>query len=132
MQEKNYQNPEIFSQLVRLAKKSGLTQREIAARAGINPVYLNRWLKGKRGLPADSIGKVAEILGVDITALAAGLPRQRDENGNAERSETEQWMERALRAEAKLAHLQRACQALGQHVSALGMTVDDFSKIISE
>lgn len=132
MQEKNYQNPEIFSQLVRLAKKSGLTQREIAARAGINPVYLNRWLKGKRGLPADSIGKVAEILGVDITALTAGLPQPRSEGGNAAGNETEQWMERALRAEAKLAHLQRACQALGQHVSALGMTVDDFSKIISE
>lgn len=132
MQEKNYQNPEIFSQLVRLAKKSGLTQREIAARAGINPVYLNRWLKGKRGLPADSIGKVAEILGVDITALAAGLPQPKSEGGNAAGNETEQWMERALRAEAKLAHLQRACQALGQHVSALGMTVDDFSKIISE
>lgn len=131
MQAKNYQNSEIFSFLREMIKTSGLTQREIAARAGINPVYLNRWLKQKRALTDDNIAKVAQVLGVDLAKATEKLPSNEEIGNLSAGSQMEAWKERALRAEAKLAHLQRACNALGQHVSALGMTVDDFSKIIS-
>ena len=114
-----------------MVKSSGLTQRVIAQKAGINPVYLNRWLTGKRTLSEENAKKVASVLGVDITNIARKLPDDADIGNLPELQQMEAWKERALRAEAKLAHLQRACNALGQHVSALGMTVDDFSKIIS-
>lgn len=131
VQEKKYQMEEISSYLLVLVKNSGRKQRDIATQAGINPVYLNRWIKGNRPLSAENLQKVAKAMQVDITNMSIKLPQPPETETGRMTAELEQWKERAMKAEAKLAHLERACAALGQHVSALGITVENFSKIIS-
>lgn len=109
--------------------KDGRKKMEIAAAAGISAVVLSKYLNLKGGVQpkVDTLTKLARALGLPLSYFyqdGAGDDRVGgDEN---------KWKARALRAGAKLKHLQRACNALGQHVSTLGMTVDDFSKIISE
>ncbi len=81
----------------------------------------------------ENLQKVADALMVKITDLTDIITTERKVPTDARELETElyKWRERALVAEAKLAHLQSACTALGQHVSALGVTVKNFSEIIS-
>ena len=86
-------------------------------------------------MPSDeNLQKMAEILGVTITDITEGITEPREVPKDKRELEVElfEWRERALVAEAKLTHLQSACAALGQHVSALGLTVKNFSDIISE
>ena len=81
----------------------------------------------------ENLQKVADALMVKITDLTDKITTERKAPTDARELETElyEWRERALVAEAKLAHLKSACAALGQHVSALGVTVKNFSDIIS-
>ncbi|MBQ4593047.1 MAG: helix-turn-helix transcriptional regulator [Akkermansia sp.] len=134
MQAQNYQLAKISSNLRHLVRRDGRTQRQIAEAAGINPVYVNRWIKGQRMPSDENLQKMAEILGVIITDITEGITETREIPKDKRELEVElfEWRERALVAEAKLAHLQSACAALGQHVSALGLTVKNFSDIISE
>lgn len=133
MQQKNYQLAEISANLRRLVKLDGRSQKQIADAAGVNPVYLNRWIKGQRMPTEENLQKVADVLMVRIADITDKITTDRKTPTDARELETElyEWRERALVAEAKLAHLQSACAALGQHVSALGVTVKNFSEIIS-
>lgn len=134
MQAQNYQLAKISSNLRHLVRRDGRTQRQIAEAAGLNPVYVNRWIKGQRMPSDENLQKMAEILGVTITDITEGITESREVPKDKRELEVElfEWRERALVAETKLAHLQSACAALGQHVSALGLTVKNFSDIISE
>lgn len=118
---------QISEKLSEAIAKDGRKKMEIAAAAGISAVALSKYLKGGVQPKVDTLTKLAKALGLPLSYFY-----QDGEDGMCATSGENEWMERALRAEAKLKHLQRACNALGQHVSALGMTVDDFSKIISE
>ena len=133
MQSKNYQLAEISANLRRLVRLDGRSQKQIADAAGVSPVYLNRWMKGQRMPTEENLQKVADALMVKITDLTDKITTERKAPTDARELETElyEWRERALVAEAKLAHLKSACAALGQHVSALGVTVKNFSDIIS-
>lgn len=119
---------QISEKLTAAVKKDGRLKKEIAAAAGISAVALSKYLSGTVQPKVESLTKLANALHLPLSYFYPdGAPTEPHAAPDGESA----WKERALRAEAKLAHLQRACNALGQHVSALGMTVDDFSKIIS-
>ena len=131
MQAKNYQIAEISSNLRRLIRLDGRSQKQIAEDAGFSPVNLNRWIKGQRMPTEENLLKLAEILGVELSDITERITTKSEPITDSKAMEAElyEWRERAL--VAKLAHLQSACTALGQHVSALGTTVKNFSEIIS-
>lgn len=133
MQAKNYQIAEISSNLRRLIRLDGRSQKQIAEAAGLSPVNLNRWIKGQRMPTEENMLKLAEIFGVTLSDITERITAKGEPITDSKAMEVElyEWRERALVAEAKLAHLQSACTALGQHVSALGTTVKNFSEIIS-
>ena len=101
-------------------------KKEIAAAAGISAVALSKYLSGGVQPKVPALTKLANALHVPLSYFYQDAEPSSPPIPDGESD----WKERALRAEAKLAHLKRACSALGKHVSALGMTVDDFSKII--
>lgn len=103
-------------------------KKEIAAAAGISAVALSKYLSGGVQPKVAALTKLANALHVPLSYFYHDSEPLTQTPGDGE----QEWKERALRAEAKLAHLKRACSALGKHVSALGMTVDDFSKIITD
>lgn len=134
MQAKNYTTKEISRNLTRLIRLDGRRQKEIAESAGVNPVNLCRWAKGKSLPSLETVARLADTLGVspeEITRQAPGESSNCNVINASEERELYEWRERALIAEAKLEHLQKACAALGEHVSALGTTVKNFSDIIS-
>lgn len=87
-------------------------------------------MTGQRSISEEYLHKIANFLEISSETLKFGDDCQK--NAKKEEFCLEEWKMRAPVAEAKLEHLRRAVQALGQHVSALGLTVDDFSRIISE
>lgn len=112
-------------------KKRGVKQKDLADFLNVNLITLNRWATGQRAIKPTYLSKIAEFLKVspeDLLSLNLVL----DSPLNQDNNDLSSWRERALIAEAKLAHLRLACKTLGQHVATLGSTVDDFSKIISE
>ena len=56
-----------------LRERSGLTQREFAARAGFNPAFTGRIERGLQNLTLAGIGRVAMALGVPVAALFDGV-----------------------------------------------------------
>jgi DNA-binding XRE family transcriptional regulator len=49
----------------------GLTQRALAERAGLNPVYLSQIENGKRTGSVETLGRIARNLDVDLDDLVA-------------------------------------------------------------
>jgi DNA-binding XRE family transcriptional regulator len=47
----------------------GLTQKELAAKAGINPVYLSQIERGKRTGSVETLKAIASVLGVEVDDL---------------------------------------------------------------
>ncbi|MGH9867493.1 MAG: helix-turn-helix domain-containing protein [Candidatus Polarisedimenticolia bacterium] len=66
--------PESFADSFALYRRSkGLTQRQLAARLGIDPTTVGRWESG-RGLPSDRLKRRAELLISIRLALPPGSP----------------------------------------------------------
>lgn len=119
---------QICSKLAQAVAKSGRLKKEIAAEAGISAVALSKYLNGVVVPKTATLTKLANALNVPLSYFYG---TESESSPLPSNDESEMWKARALKAEAKLAHLARACSALGKHVSALGITVEDFSKIIS-
>lgn len=53
----------------------GLSLREVARRANLNPAHLSRFERGQAGLSIDSLRRLADVLGLEelSRALAASL-----------------------------------------------------------
>jgi transcriptional regulator with XRE-family HTH domain len=59
--------------LARLLRDKGLSQSELARRAGVSPTYLNQVLSGKNASPKLAhLEKMADVLGVTVSKLFAG------------------------------------------------------------
>ena len=59
---------EIINQLINIASSSGITQKELAAKAGLNEENLSRMKKRGNG-NVDSIVRMADVLGYTIAAV---------------------------------------------------------------
>lgn len=55
--------------LAQLVFASGLTQTELAQRAGINRSHLNRVLSGRSDLSAEKLIDLLDVLGIDLGAV---------------------------------------------------------------
>ncbi len=138
MQEENTESVKFLA----LRQEKGWTLAQAAEYSGYGVSTIN-------GL--EKRGEGSERLKERLMALYTGIenPNTETEKENTERpkknhSENTQqpsheeepspaeWKRRALVAEAKLKNLQEACNAMGQHVQALGCTVQSFGRIISE
>lgn len=119
---------QIFEKLTQAVDNDGRKKKEIAEAAGISAVALSKYLAGTITPKPPTLTKLAKALNLDLSYFfdMAETPQKKEEEGDLQH-----WKRRALEAEAKLSHLRTACAALGQHVSALGITVEDFSRIIS-
>lgn len=61
----------VTSERLRVAiRASGLSQNEVARRAGIDPGMVNRFLHGTRGLTLATAEKVADAIGIELTLTA--------------------------------------------------------------
>ncbi len=135
MQEKISDNGKFSVNLREILKQTGWKQVDLAKAIGVSPVTVNRWLKRSNGIAKEYLEAISTAIGVDVMKLTGCeiLREQLTDNSETDKDPSyEEWRNRALIAEAKLKHLQEACSALGHHVSALGCTVQSFSKIISE
>ena len=66
--------------MIDLARKSGLTQRQIAMLLGTSLVSVSKWTSGK-ALPRDAMkAAVVELLSMDKAAIIARLPEEAREN----------------------------------------------------
>lgn len=128
MQAKSDKKKAISENLQKLLAQRGLSQKDFAELAGVSKISLNRWMKGKMTPSTPALKKMADFLGVTPEEICPASQI----NTSCQELSAEEWRTRALIAEAKLAHLSSACAALGQHVQALGTTVNEFGKIISE
>ena len=59
---------------IRAAMPAGMSQRQLAERAGMTPDALSRALNGQRGLSPTEVAKIAETLGADTHWLITGAP----------------------------------------------------------
>ena len=61
-----------FGAIVRLRRKAaGLTQEELAERAGIHPTYVGLVERGERNASLEIAGRIAEALGSALSELIA-------------------------------------------------------------
>ena len=61
---------QLFGRRVRrLREKAGLSQEELAARAGIHRTYIGGIERGERNIGLKNISRIAKALGVPITKL---------------------------------------------------------------
>ena len=54
-------------------KQQGLTQEELAHRAGLHPVELSRAERGTRDLRISTVAKIARGLGIEAADLLRGI-----------------------------------------------------------
>ncbi len=50
--------------------RSGVTQTEIAAKCGVAPKTVSRWMAGETGIPLEAAAVVADTCGVTLDWLA--------------------------------------------------------------
>lgn len=55
-----------YENLAAAIRKSGLTQRQIAARLGVQQATISNWIRGERTPNVESIQKLARVLGMSI------------------------------------------------------------------
>ncbi len=60
---------EFSEKLLMLRKKAGLSQKQLAIKAGVSQSSINYWEKGERTPGFDQIYKLAHVLGVPLIAL---------------------------------------------------------------
>ncbi len=132
MQEKSLTQANFL--VKRIIQESGKKQSDIAQALGVSYVTVNRWVKGGRNISPEHFAALCAYLGVENASSDTELSKVKELTQMQEKSEpsAEEWKRRALVAEAKLKNLQEACNAMGQHVQALGCTVQSFGRIISE
>lgn len=65
---------DISARIAQLATQRGLSQAELARRAGIRADTLNRRLKGKLGIPAKDREAIARVLDVSVSDLEGRKP----------------------------------------------------------
>ena len=65
---------DLSSRMREIRARQGLKQSEVARRMGLDPSIPSLWEQGKRPVPANRIGALAEALGVSIAELLEGLP----------------------------------------------------------
>ena len=68
-----------------LAKKTGLTQRQLAMLLGVSLVSVSKWLSGKTEPRAPMKGAIVELLKLDKAAIIAKLPEDARENRRSRR-----------------------------------------------
>ena len=65
---------DLSARMREIRARQGLKQSEIARRMGLDPSIPSLWEQGKRPVPANRIGSLAEALGVSVNELLEGLP----------------------------------------------------------
>lgn len=65
--------PDLRQRLIEAVKKSGLTQLQVAAAAGMSQPQLNHYLRGRREPSMGVIRRLAKALGVGVRWLAEGV-----------------------------------------------------------
>ncbi len=65
---------DLSARMREIRARQGLKQSEIARRMGLDPSIPSLWEQGKRPVPANRIGALAEALGVSVNELLEGLP----------------------------------------------------------
>lgn len=104
LQAKNDNFMKISENLLKILEENGLTQRELAERAGLSKVSLNRWCKGKTRPNPAALEKIATFFGMTVAELCGGGDKQEvirklsQDNPSGE----DYWRQRAERAEAAL------------------------------
>ena len=53
-------------------EKAGLSQGELARKAGVHPTYISHVENDRRALGEDALARVAEVLGVSVPYLLDG------------------------------------------------------------
>lgn len=99
-------------------KKSGKSQKELAADAGITPVTLNRWLQGKREPREEELNRLLAVLGTNSEIIQQN--NQQEEKTQDTVESLEEWKARALRAESELAILR------GKEAAFEGLTAEEY------
>ncbi len=116
-------NQTFVQNLRRIVKSQRWRQVDIAAALGVSPVTVNRWLAGSRRVSPRYVDDLLKLLGVTPEEMAS-----RDEMEIS----SEDWMRRALRAEARLARLRCVCKAMRRHVQAMEKAVAAFARATAE
>ena len=65
-------------QLRQLAFATGLSQRQISKRSGIDPSSISRWMRRERGLSVPAVERVAAALNAEIR------PKKEASDGNSD------------------------------------------------
>jgi len=72
-------SPERLSdQLRRIIAESGLSRYELARRSGVEQSALSRFVNGQRGLTTESLDRLAEALGLELTVKRPARKRKKD------------------------------------------------------
>ena len=58
----------IVNQLRQAIERDGRTMTAIARDAGLSPIQLSRFIRGKRGLTTPAVEALCETLGLELTA----------------------------------------------------------------
>ena len=67
-----------FGAAVRFLRQSqGISQEDFAARVGIHRTYIGDVERGERNLGLVNVGRIADALGVTLSALMVEVERQR-------------------------------------------------------
>lgn len=56
-------------QILRTLRERGMTQKELALKMNVSPQVVNKWIKGKENFTYDTIAKIEEVLGINITNI---------------------------------------------------------------
>ena len=81
MHNKDVSDPRIsFGRAVRAVRaRNGLSQEELADRAGIHRTYIGDVERGKRNIALVNMKRIADSLGITLSSLIAKM--ERDEKG---------------------------------------------------
>ena len=116
---REYVNP--LSRRVHDAReKAGLSQGELARRAGVHPTYISHVENGRRALGEDALARVADVLGVSVEYLLVG--EQATQYRSAESALVE------ARRLSRMSDPRSAAQILAR-VDVSGLDVDTAAKV---
>jgi len=59
----------INSRLKEILEKRGMSQRELARRTGIDPIYINRLANKQMNVTMETAGKIADVLAMPVEQI---------------------------------------------------------------
>ena len=88
--------PGVGDRIARLRRERGVTQIDLAKKLGVPQSTVSRYERGRLRLPSESLGKIAQMLGVPVDDILGTRPLQSEE------SSTERRILKRVRAVARL------------------------------